>query len=270
MTQAQKVIKYCALAFAIFLIVAIIGGIVGCVSFAYNVFGDGSVSDSELSNHRITDFENLTIEMGAADVEIISGEKFSLKSNHDKLKVKESDGRLILSDDNSSWNFGAEKYRVVLTIPKNTTLESTTINSGAGKLVVKDFNTKKLDLSVGAGVAELNKVKVTQKTEFEGGAGEINVTDSFFASPQLEIGVGECNFTAEISGNGSVDCGVGEANLSLITADDNDYTVNVSKGIGDVTVNGKSVSDDEKVGNGKNKLDVDCGVGEVDIRFVKK
>ena len=41
MTTAQKIIKYCAIAFAVFLIVSIIGGIVGAVAAGTLVGRDG-------------------------------------------------------------------------------------------------------------------------------------------------------------------------------------------------------------------------------------
>ena len=41
MTTAQKIIKYCAIAFAVFLIVSIIGGIVGAVTSVPALVSDG-------------------------------------------------------------------------------------------------------------------------------------------------------------------------------------------------------------------------------------
>ena len=43
MTTAQKIIKYCAIAFAVFLIVSIIGGIVGAVASVPLLVSDGDL-----------------------------------------------------------------------------------------------------------------------------------------------------------------------------------------------------------------------------------
>lgn len=271
MTHAQKIIKYFAIAFAIFLIIAIIGGIVRGISFAVNVFGDNdTVSVADLKDYKLKDVNKLYVDIDAADIKVVCGESFSLKSNHENLKVEEYAGKLSITDSNQSWDIFDKKYQVEITIPENANLETVTLDAGAGKVLLENFKTEELNLILGAGEVKLNKLDVTAKTEIEGGAGEITATDCSFANLDMEIGVGECNLTAWALGDSQIECGVGEANLTFFKDTDNDYTVSVSKGLGSVEVDGRSVGDEEKVGNGKNRLDIDCGVGAVDIKFENK
>ncbi len=271
MTNTQKIIKYFAIAFAVLLIVSIISMAIKGLSFVINVFGDNnSVSDADLKDYKIKDVNKLYVDVEVADVEVVLGDKLSLRSNHEYLKVKESDGTLCVTETDRSWEMYSEKYKILITIPQDVTLDTATINTGAGKVLLDNFKTKKLTLELGAGNAKLNKVQVTEKTVFEGGAGEISVSECSFTNLDMQIGVGECNLTAFVLGNSQVECGVGEANLTFYKTADNDYTISVNKGLGPVTVDGKSVSDEEKIGNGKNKIDVECGVGDVDIKFADK
>ena len=46
-----------------------------------------------------------------------------------------------------------------------------------------------------------------------------------------------------------------------------EYRTKINKGLGNVTVDGKKVSDNEVVGNGENKIDIDGGIGEIKIDF---
>lgn len=271
MTEAQKIIKYIAMALAIFLIVAIIGGVVTCLSFISLVFTDNDkVSVTELTDYSLKDTDRLYIDLEAADLEIISGESFAIKSNHEYLKVEESSNSLSIKETKRLWKVNDRGYKVVLTIPESTTFESVTISTGAGRMSLDTLNTKVLKLRLGAGEVVLSNVNVTDKTELDGGAGEIKVSECTFTDLDMQIGVGECNLTAFVLGDSEIDCGVGEVDLKFIRTADCDYTLSVDKGLGEVAVDGTSVKDGYTTGFGENEIDINCGVGEVDIEFINK
>lgn len=46
-----------------------------------------------------------------------------------------------------------------------------------------------------------------------------------------------------------------------------EYETKVNKGLGNVTIDEEKISDNEVVGNGENKIDIDGGVGEIKINF---
>lgn len=271
MTEAQKIIKYLAMALAIFLIVAIFGGIVTTLSFISVVFTDkDSVSVTQLSDYPLNDINRLYIELEAADLEIVSGDSFNLKSNHEYIEVEESSNSLSIKETKRPWKANDRGYKVVLTIPQSTTLESVTISTGAGRMSLDSLSSKALKLRLGAGEVTLNNVNVTEKTEFDGGAGEIEVNNCSFTDLDMQIGVGECKLTAFVLGDSKIDCGVGEADFTFIRTSTTDYTISVDKGLGEVKVDDKSVNDDYTTGFGENEIDIHCGVGEVDIEFVNR
>ena len=77
---------------------------------------------------------------------------------------------------------------------------------------------------------------------------------------------GELNLTSAFSGECKLDMGVGESNITLIGNKD-DYKLDLEKGLGSITVDGKDVSDFGSSGNGTNKVDISGGIGAINVRF---
>ena len=76
MTSTQKIIKYCAIAFALFLAVSIIGGIVSVVASLSFISG-GKHDVGDMNTYAISDtVDDLEIDLAAAQLEIVSGDKF--------------------------------------------------------------------------------------------------------------------------------------------------------------------------------------------------
>ena len=97
MTTLQKVIKYLAIAFAIFLIVSIIGGILSAVGLLGGLFSTDAVLE-DVKTYPVTGrIRNLDIEINAADLYIKEGESFSVESNLKHLKVVEKGGLLTIN-----------------------------------------------------------------------------------------------------------------------------------------------------------------------------
>lgn len=59
---------------------------------------------------------------------------------------------------------------------------------------------------------------------------------------------------------------LGAAHITLIGSE-NDYRIELDKGLGDARINGESVSDGAVRGNGANSIDVEGGIGEIRIDF---
>ena len=80
MTTLQKVIKYLAIAFAIFLTVSIIGGILSAVGLFGGLFSSDSVLEEVKTYSVAKDIHNLDIEINAADLYIKEGDAFLWKA----------------------------------------------------------------------------------------------------------------------------------------------------------------------------------------------
>ncbi len=268
MTETQKFIKVAAIVFAVFLIVCIFGGILsalgllGGLSFRESPVGDlkGYSFSSEISS--------LDLEISAADLTIKEGDGFSLESNLKRLSVDEKNGVLRIRE-NKIFSFGNYRHAsLVLTVPEGTVFENVRMETGAGRLSVEALRAEELSLELGAGDAEFSYLEASREADIEGGAGKITVEDGKLRDPDLQMGVGKFTMTAALLGSGKLELGVGETNLKLLGSKD-DYRLDIDKGIGSVTVDGKQISDGDRIGDGDHKMKIECGVGRVEVVFGK-
>ena len=82
----------------------------------------------------------------------------------------------------------------------------------------------------------------------------------------FEMGVGELDLTSALIGESELEFGVGKTRLTFIGSQ-NDYSIDVDEGIGDIKIDGVSFSKDKVYGNGGNSVSIDGGVGSIDVFF---
>ena len=86
---------------------------------------------------------------------------------------------------------------------------------------------------------------------------------------KANLGMGEFTFSGILTGKSEIDSGVGAINIDLMNNKKN-YTVDVSKGLGNVTLDGQKLEMDRVYGSGENYLDIDGGIGEIKIDFMEE
>ena len=126
-----------------------------------------------------------------------------------------------------------------------------------------------LNIELGAGELIASRLNAANKAEIDGGAGSITISDGHLNNAEIDMGVGEFNLTGELLGKSSIDYGIGETNIELLGTDD-DYKIELDKGIGEAMLDGRQMSDDSVYGAGKNHIEIDGGVGELNITFKEK
>lgn len=268
MNETQKVIKYLAIAFAIFLIVSILSGIMMCFMVFSNLL-DGKEDDEFTSNNKIeiTDpISSLEIDLRATSTIIREGEKFRIETNNSKIVAKTSNDKLVIKERKGNLFKRKNNYQLVIYLPKDEVYDEVSINSGAGRIDVEKLTTKKLSLDLGAGEVEIDELNVLEETEVDGGAGKFSIHKGNIHKLDLDMGVGKLELTATITGNSKIEAGVGEADIHLL-GNESDYKIKVSKGIGKTTLDGNYVKDNTYYGNGSNILYIDGGIGRIDISF---
>ena len=274
MTTVQKVIKYLALAFAIFLTVTIIGGILSAVGLLGSLFSDDDAEWGDVIGETKTytvssEISDLNIQINAADFYIKEGNGFSVESNLKNLEVDEKNGCLTLKDLTKIKLNGSNAYEnAVLTIwvPVGTVFDNVNIKTGAGRFTVDSLSTATIGFELGAGDVTISKLIAEKSANIEGGAGRITISDGAIKNLDLEMGLGQLNLTSALTGDCNLDSGVGEMNVTLLGSKD-DYELDIEKGIGNITVDGKNVTDFGSSGNGANEVDIHGGVGAINVRF---
>jgi len=266
MTALQKVIKYLAIAFAVFLTVSIIGGILSAVGLLGGLFSSDTAIEDTKTYSVGAGIRNLDIEINAADLSIKEGERFCVESNLKNLKVEEKGGLLIIRETSK---FTGKYSGAVLTIyvPAGTVFDHVNLTTGAGRVTADRLTSDTLDFELGAGDVAITSLVAISSANIEGGAGRITVSEGALEDLDLEMGVGQLNLTAALTGDCQLDLGVGESNVTLI-GDKDDYKLDLEKGIGSISVDGENVSDYSNSGNGNNRVEVNGGIGSIRIRFV--
>lgn len=209
---------------------------------------------------------SLDIRINAADFSIKHGKEFSVESNLKNLTVSEKDGMLSIVEKSK----GTVTYTdamLTLYIPANTTFEKISITTGAARLTADALFANSLKLQLGAGDVMIDELNVSMEADIEGGAGQITIAGGMLNNLDLEMGMGELNLTAALHGDTDLTLGMGEANITLIGSKE-DYTVNIEKGIGSITVDGDDVSGFSHSGSSLNIVYIEGGVGAINLTFI--
>lgn len=267
MTQIQKIIKYVAMAFAIFLVAVIIGGILSAIGLI-GLFGQADAVTEQITVYPVSDqVTALKIQINAADLTVYSANRLTVESNLKNLEVAEKDGVLIIREKSRiAKNYNGAVLKVG--IPETLVFTNVELETGAGRVTADALRTEKFTLGQGAGEVQIQYLEVTTETQIEGGAGKITVSDGVLHNLEMELGVGEMNLTCAILGNSDLNLGVGETNLVLLGAE-SDYRIEMERGIGSVTVNGSSM-ENGTYGSGENCIDIEGGVGALKVTFKAK
>ena len=265
MTTFQKTVKYIAMALAIFLSISIISGILDVLAIFTRVYESDAVTDEITKYSVASEITDLKVNIKAADFTIKRGDTFTVESYLKNLKISEKNGTLGLKEKKKAsvlYN-GAV---LTLYVPESVKFNKAEITTGAGKFTVDGISTKNLMLSLGAGDVELNSLNSTSFADIDGGAGRITIKNSSFSDLDLDMGVGQLNFTASVFGDGKFNLGVGEANLSFI-GNEEDYSTDIDKGIGNISVNNRNITEYETHGGKLGNIEIDGGVGTVNVNF---
>jgi len=212
-----------------------------------------------------SDIHSLDIQINAADFKIEHGDKISVESNLKYLSVSEKDGILTIIDEaKSSSNYS--NAVLTLYVPNSIVFDDVDITTGAAKLTADALSTSSLELKLGAGDVRFESLHVSSAADIKGGTGQITIVSGTLNDLSLEMGMGELNLTAAVLGESNLKFGVGESNVTLIGSKD-DYKVDIEKGLGSISVDGKNVSDFGSSGNGQSHIHIEGGVGTVHIVF---
>lgn len=269
MTGVQKVIKYIAIALAMFIIVNICVGILFGLSIVVGIFeldsGDYISSQEKiLEIEDVSEMKNLDIQIKYAKLNIKSGNMFKIESNDTNIYCVENNDCIQIRDRSDGWMNKSKDVTVY--IPTSTIFDDIKIQTGAGKVEIELLKAKKLQFEVGAGSTKINQLDIMNEAKINAGAGSFIINSGTINNLKLELGAGKTEIKSEILGNSKIESGIGKLDLKLIGED---YQIETENGIGAIRINGDKVSNESKYGNGDNKLKVEGGIGAIDIDFVK-
>lgn len=223
----------------------------------------------ETKTYEITsEIHSLDVRINAADFKIVSADEFSVESNLKYLSVSEKNGVLKIEDEPKS-NSNYSNAILTLYVPNDVVFNDVDIENGSAKMTVDTLSANSIELKLGAGDVRFESLNASADVDIEGGAGRITIVSGTLNDLSLEMGMGELNLTAAVLGDSDLKFGVGGSNVTLIGSKD-DYKVDIEKGIGNITVDGKTVTDFGSSGNGQNHIEIEGGVGTINLKFQEK
>ena len=285
MKEFQKIIKYAAIAFGLYLAISIIGGIIAIIvsiftgfygiSYLTDSLNDAINSDDSSieridENQEVEEFSKMKLDISASNLTIkLEGNSYKVDTYQipKNTKIESKDGILEIKN-NKKLNKSDSKSRITIYLPEDVELEEADIQVGAGIVAVTGLIAKNVEFSFGAGNVNMQNITVKNNAKIECGAGQAIIKNSELANADIEAGVGKLVYSGDLTGNTQIDCGVGDVELEL-TGDAEKYAIHTEKGIGDIKINDSSVANDSTIGNGENEIDIEGGVGSVDIRMSK-
>lgn len=274
MTTAQKVIKYLATAFAVFLIITIISAILSGGYALLSALGlihinkDIVTENLKVISKEVKEVTTLKIDLAYTNLDIKTGDDFKVETNNSKITFEENNGSVKIKEENRNWlkndNISSD---LIICIPEDMiAIDETKIQTGAGKINIEKLNTQSLYLELGAGDVYIENVIATGETKIDGGVGKTELKSCEINNLKASLGMGEFTFSGKLAGKSEIDSGVGAINIDLID-NKNNYKIDVSKGLGNVTLDGQKLETDRVYGIGENYLDIDGGIGEIKIDF---
>ena len=267
MTQLQKVIKYLAIALAVALIVGIVGAITTLSSGLFHLFSGKESAAGEMKTYAVTgEVSSLYLQLGGAQLQIKTGPAFSVESNHKYISVKTEAGRLTVRETSNGFTYSPQGVTVTLYIPEGFCFDRAEVETGAGTVDIQELSADTLELSLGAGKAEIRNLYAFSRATVEGGAGELVIDGGQLCNLDLDMGVGRLTLKSRILGSSSLDYGIGDTRLILLGRTE-EYRVEIDKGSGQARIEGRSVADDPVYGSGENRIHIEGGIGTMDVEF---
>ncbi len=279
MTTAQKIIKYLAIAFAIFLIINIISGILWAIFGVSFIFGlqnwenDTIREHSVITNYEYSDIDTLNREIETLDIDIDfsnliikKGEEFKVEGDNNYIKCRQDNRTVHIEETNHHWFHKNNSGELIIYIPENLEFDKVKISTGAGKIDIERIEARRLSLEIGAGETHIRELEVKDKADIDGGAGRVTILSGNINDLDLDMGVGKVKLNAKLTGSTDIEAGIGELGVN-INAPKEDYKIKASKGIGSVTIDGEGISDDTIYGNGENYIKINGGIGSIKVKF---
>lgn len=266
----QKLVKYAAIAFGLYLAISIIGALIGVIV--------GVTSGVEVLKE-LSGNENVELVDETRNFDELSGLNLNISSSNLTIKAEGDSYRMEAHNIPKTTKIECKndvleiknvkklksESSITIYVPENAKLSRINLDMGAGNVEISNIESANIDFSFGAGNVNIKNLKSENPT-IEGGAGQINFENTELTNAKLSAEVGKVIYSGQLNGESRIECGVGEVEMNLEGGIDN-YSIKVQKGIGNIKINKESVNNDSTTGNGQNKIYIDGGVGDIDIKI---
>ena len=177
-------------------------------------------------------------------------------------------GKSIRIDRWFDWDFEKNARTITVTLPKDFIANECNLTIGAGEVDIEAINAKKGTFSVGAGKVNIDKLSITEKSDYEVGAGSMYINKISAVNTEIECGIGEISISGELKGYNNIQCGIGHIKIN-INGHESDYSYDLEAGLGNIVINNRRYHgmNTSINNNTDNRLELECGIGSIEIDF---
>lgn len=278
MTSFQKIIKYGAIAFAIYLCFLIISMIIFGITALFGITTGLEMFQSSKDNvsmitkweQEYTNITTMDINLSVCKLEIKKGNtlKVDVSNVSEQFKCEAEGNKLKIEDEKlhrNIFNIIDYKPEVTIYIPETMEFEEITIRTGVNETDIEYLKADRIKLEMGVGKYQVNSLSA-KYAKIEAGAGEANINHANIEELKLNSGVGKLILTSRITKKADIASGVGKMELNLIGLP-TDYKIKAETGLGNFVVNGQKIKNNQTLGNGEATIKIDGGVGETVVSF---
>ena len=233
MTEIQKIIKYCALALAVFLILIIVTTI---VNIGYNILEKTDLINDDnskilknnivISNNE-SEIREIDIDIKSSNIILKTAKNFKVETNNKDIKYSYEDGKVLIKQNNvNKWYLNKNNNsKLIVYIPSEISLEKINLKNNVGDIKI-DFEK----------ISNLN----------------------------IDLDVGDIFVKSIIGGKNIIKSNVGDINLELLLKQE-DYKFEFDKDIGEVKLNNNKIKRDTITGDRNNNLKIKTNIGDIKI-----
>lgn len=266
MKESTKIIKYAAMALAIFLIICIALLSINALVQISNLFSEPKTENKYNELDINNNYSILNIDVKDVNIYIKKSSYLKIETDNKYIKIKEKQNQIFVTEEKHNL-FKRDDSDLIIYVPSDLTFDMIALEAGAGKVIIEELKAKKLDFDLGAGKVEIDNLLVLDDAEIDGGAGAIKITNSAINNLELDLGVGKLELTSKLTGYNKIDSGIGETNIDLV-GNKEDYKIKVEKGLGSVKLENKNITDNTYYGDGNSVIDINGGIGSIKVNFI--
>lgn len=164
-----------------------------------------------------------------------------------KFKVREKGNTLYIEDKTHRT---VDSSEITIYLPKDSQMQEVSLDAGAGEIILDTLNAHEFSSEIGGGRLYISEKLTAHEIDCSVGAGQMDL--------------------ASLSGTDiELDCGAGQITATLEGTQE-DYSLEAECGLGQIQFGDESygaLNDQISSGDGKRKIKLDCGVGQIDIQF---
>ena len=277
MTTLQKIIKYGAIAFGIYLSVTIIFIFLSIarslVRSSNNEFNDIiEYSEEEYNTTDIsTTYENikaLEVDLETISLTIKTGETFTLEGTNvpDKVEIRQDGGTLKIDDEMISSDISDEDAMLTIYIPETQILDRVNLDLKYVSVDLETLNATNIKLDMENTNCVIENL-ITDNLEINNEYGDMDIRNAETKRLTFDSEIGTEDISIRVTESAKIDLENSDTNIDLKGTQE-EYQVIYKKQYGSLNIAGTEMtSNNETFSNGNIKINIDAENTNLDIDF---